>query len=179
MGIKLPYRINKDDEPSMGFEIPPGKYLVKVLTFDKQTPKPKPDGKIGDDYIAANLEIMDAASEKGENCIGFKIFEKLSFSEAARFRITGFVKAIFPSFDGDDIPDDKIIDQLLTVDTKLEEFEGRVNTRCQTFKSAKGWNGRTVKVDGAGNVTYKEESGKGTEKSAKPAKADGKEEVSM
>lgn len=184
MGIKLPRKINKNDErATMGFEIPNGKYLTKVIGCEQRTPK---NG--GDDYLAVELEILDAAREKGENCIGFKLFEQLALTEKAQWRLTGFLDACYPPrFDGDEIPTD--IDNgdiMITVDAKMEEYEGFNRPRCQSFKPATEWNGVTMKVDGAKNVTYKDESGKvesgkAAEKSTKQpaAKADGKEEVVM
>lgn len=177
MGIKLPRKINKNDErASMGFEIPNGKYLAKVIGCEQKTPKGG-----GNDYIALELEILDAARDKGENCIGFKIFDQLALTESAQWRLTGFLDACYPPrFDGDEIPSD--IDGgevMLAVDVKMEEYEGYNRPRCQSFKSAQDWKGVTMKIDGAGNAAYKEESGKEEKKGSKPAKADGKEVVVM
>lgn len=178
MGTKLPRPISDDTErKGMGFDIPNGKYLVKVSNLEEREP-----AKGGDPYLAVELEILDAAREKGENAIGFKIFEQFSYSEKAEFRLVAFLDACYPPrFKGEEIPDD--IDDgnvWLIVDARVEEYEGFERSRCRSFAPGVNWKGVDMKVDEKGEqIEVDKPSEKNETSSSKEGKDGDTDEVVM
>lgn len=165
MPIKLHKKIEETTERSaQGITIPNGRYLVKVAMCEERTPQ-----KGGDNYVNLEFEIMDTQRDAQAEAIGFKIFDKLSLTEAAQWRQVNLLDAIYPpKFVGDAIPDN-IIDRLLVVDAREEEYEGVKRVRCRTFTAAAGWKGLECTVDKDGNLVYKnKESEKSAASSAKP-----------
>ena len=168
MGTRLPKPINENTErKQMGFDIPNGTYLVEVVDCEDKLPK-----KGGDKYLAVELEIKDAESEKGENAIGFKIFEQFSFSAESEFRLVAFLDACYPpAFKGEEIPND-IVERLLVVSTREEEYQGFKRPRCRSFKTCANWKGIDSKIDDAGKYIEKSVDTEG--KSSEPKKDDEK-----
>jgi hypothetical protein len=149
----------------MGFEIPNGKYLLKVNECEERKPE-----KGGNVYLAVELEILDAAKEKGENSVGFKLFEQFSFSDKAEFRLVAFLDACYPPrFRGEEIPND-IVDRWLVADTRVEEYEGFERSRCRSFAVCAGWKGVDMKLDDLGNEI---DSGNEKTDTSKESKKDG------
>lgn len=168
--VKLPRPIDDTTErKSMGFDIPNGEYLLKVLSCEDKEPK-----KGGDKYLAVELEVMDAAREKGENAIGFKVFEQFSFSKEAEFRIVAFLDACFPpKFKGDNIPE-TILDKMLIAETREEEYQGYKRPRCRSFKAAANWHGLDIKINEAGVIENAGSRVDNEKKAADAPKTDGK-----
>lgn len=180
MGIKLPKAVDDNTERSqMGFDVPNGKYLCKVDVLEEREKKSG-----GDSYVHVELEILDAANKKGENAIGFRVFEVISFSEKAEWRLVAFLDACYPPrFKGEEIPDD--IDDgstWLVVETRLEEYEGFERPRCRSFAPSANWRGIDMKLDAEGKeIGVDKPASKGDDK--KPSKDGGKgssnEEVAL
>jgi hypothetical protein len=167
MGAKLNRPIDDNTERgTMGFDVPNGKYLVKVNLCEERTKKSGSDR-----YLHTELEILDASNRKGETSIGFKIFEQLSFSEKAEWRMVGFLDACYPPrFKGESIPDD--IDDgshWLIVETRVEEYEGYERPRCRSFAPAANWRGVDMKLDAQGKEIA-------TAVDSEPAKSDNQSE---
>lgn len=145
MPIELDRPITDETERGSAIVIPNGKYLVKVFDISKETSK-----KTGDPYLNVTLEILDAEKAEGTDAIGFKIFEKLSFSEKAEWRMAQFLDACYPPrFRGREIPDD-IFDRRLTVQTKTETYQGTDRLRCKSFDPPFNWKGIDIFLDDNG-----------------------------
>lgn len=143
MSIKLTNPITEETERKGTF-VPNGKYLVKVNKCEERTPM-----KGGENYLNIELEIVDAIKADNEPAIGLRIFEKLSLSDAARWKLVAFLDACYPpKFVGNEIDVDGL---WLVVEAKEEEYEGRTNVRCKGFTPAKNWKGATLKLDSEGN----------------------------
>lgn len=172
MGIKLPKGVKRTDERAeMGFDIPNGKYLVKINACEERTPR-----KGGDKYLHTELEILDALREEGEKVIGFKIFDTFALSDDAMWRLTKLLDAAYPpTFEGDEIPSD-IIGKKIVVKTKMEEYQGFEKTRCQKIEPLTAWNGVTMNIDKDGSIEYKGKKGAASAPSSREKKS---EEVVM
>jgi hypothetical protein len=165
MGIKLPRPIDDNTERGKGgFDIPNGKYLLRVELCEEKSKKDSDDR-----YLNVELEIVDAENRKCEDAIGLKIFEKFSFTAESEWRLASFLDACFPPKfkGGDEIPDD-IEGKRFISDVRMREYQGFSNPRCQSFKPPFNWRGEDLKTDAEGqeigtvdNQTEKGDAAKG------------------
>ena len=173
MGIKLPRTINDDTERGrQDFDIPNGKYLVKVLVCEERIPQNKPDAE---EFIALELEILDTMVEASADVIGLRIFDNLSLSEKAEWRLVNFLDAVCgkgdpPRFKGEEIPDD--IDDgehFLIAKSRMEEYpkgSGQSRARVNAFYAPRSWNGVDMKLDAAGEEVIDSDSDSGDNEAA-------------
>jgi hypothetical protein len=180
MGIKLPRAINDDTERSrQDFEIPNGKYLVKILVCEERVPQNKPDGE---EFIALELEILDADREANAEVIGLRIFDNLSLTEKAEWRMVNFLDAALgtgdpPRFKGEEIPDD--VDDgehWMIVKSRMEEYpkgSGNSRARVNAFYAPRDWKGVDIRLDKAGKEMVDSDAPAGDKEAAAASKESG------
>lgn len=147
MGIQLPKKIDESTERSeqRDFYVNDGTYLVKVLEANE---KDRQDGE--GSFLALTCEILDADKPANQKCIGLKVFDILTMSEAAMWRIVNLLDAVYPpKFNGSEIPND-IEGKWLSIKVKNETYQGKEYLRVKQYHSAAGWDGAVMKTDGAG-----------------------------
>jgi len=172
MGIRLPSKIDKNTERSeqRDFYVPDGTYLVKVSEMSE---KDRNDGN--GTYTNGIYEIIDCDKSANEKAIGLKIFDLLSMTDAAMWRVVNLLDACFPpKFEGEEIPNE-IEGKWMVVKVKNETYQGKENLRVKQYHSAADWEGITIKTDGAGRQIIEGKSkteSKGS--TGKPAPAGGK-----
>jgi len=181
MGIKLPKPINEDTERGrQDFEIPNGKYLVKVLVCEERIPRDKPDGE---EYVALELEILDADREANMDVVGLRFFDNLSLTEKAEWRMINFLDAACgqgdpPRFKGEEIPDD-IDDEehWMIVKSRMEEFpkgSGQTRAKVNAFYPPQNWKGIDIRTDKKGSEVV-DDDGETGDKEAAEASGDSKD----
>jgi len=170
MGIKLSKPITDDTERGrQDFEIPNGKYLTKILVCEERTPD-----KGGDEYVALELEILDAQKEAAMDCVGLRLFDNLSLSEKAEWRMINFLDAAAgkgdpPRFKGEEIPDDLDDgEHWMIVKSRMEEYpkgSGNSRPRVNAFYAPRNWKGVDIQTDKAGNELVDSEEPSGDDSS--------------
>jgi hypothetical protein len=168
MGIQLPKKIDDTTERSeqRDFTVFDGDYLVKVLEANE---KDRNDGE--GTFLAVTYEILDSEKPSNEKCIGLKVFDILSMSEAAMWRIVNLLDAVYPpKFNGSEIPND-IDGKWLSIKVKNETYKGKENARVKQYHAASDWDGATMKTDGAGREILDDSKPAGGDKPATSGKA--------
>lgn len=159
MGIELPYEIDDKTERGKDFNVPDGDYLVKVIVCEENVGE---GGK--NDFIQLELEIVDA-DKKNDSVIGLSIYDILSLSDKAKFRVADFLDAAYPPrFRGKAIPDD--IDdgkKLMVVRARKETYKDRDRVRVAKFNPASDWksNSKPGATSDAQESTEKDSKGEG------------------
>lgn len=93
--------VDPDDRPDYE-AMPEGHYLVKVI--DNEIEEPGPSSKSGADMLALTLEVVQPREFSGR-----KVWDRLSFSEKALWKLRSFFDAVDYDFDSDvdEIQDDE------------------------------------------------------------------------
>jgi hypothetical protein len=157
MGIPLASKVSNDTDRGRegGIFIPDGKYLVRVNLMEEREKK----GDEGKTYLHAEYEILDSLGEEGVNAIGLRIFDNLSLTEAALWRIVKICDVCLASFGGEkkaftkdgernEIPD--LDGKEFVVKTANEKYNNRDQVNVKDVEDRFNWEGQTLKTNDAG-----------------------------
>jgi hypothetical protein len=147
MGIPLPTKIDEETERSeqRDFYVPDGTYLVRVLEADE---KDRSDGN--GTYLNMVSEIVDPEKMANDKAIGLKVFDLLTMSEKAMWRIVNMLDACYPpKFNGGEIPNN-IVGRLMVLKVKNETYNGKENLRVKQYHTAADWDGALMRLDSEG-----------------------------
>lgn len=118
--VNLPLAKYRDSQSD---RIDPGRYTVRVEDADVQ------ESKAGKTMVVTWLKVVDGEFE------GATLVDRMTLTEAAMFRIVGFMKAVklpVPKRDIN-INTDVFIGRLLDVDVADQEYRDRVNSQVTGY----------------------------------------------
>jgi hypothetical protein len=80
------------------------------------------------------------------------VFDIFSDTEAADWKLAGFLDACYPpAFEGDEIPND-IVGKHLSLRVFTDTYQGKENKRARDYKPAAKWKGVNITVGKDGKV---------------------------
>lgn len=85
--------VDPDDRPTYD-AMDEGYYLVKVVANDIE--EPGPESKTGEDLLALTMEVVQPREHSGR-----KLWDRLSFSERAYWKVRSFFDAVDYDYDSD------------------------------------------------------------------------------
>lgn len=72
--------------------IPKGSYVAKVIKSEMKTPKPRQDGTVGPDYLSAECDVTDPASNLSMGKFWINLYE--SSANLPQYQLRRFIEAL-------------------------------------------------------------------------------------